>query len=192
MGFWNCSMFFCPWLYVHSSIAIVLMGKRELDALLSLSSLCLVTFCVALKCLTVPWVFCSLLLWYFLIIPTYYFCAFPRKYYTFATRLANSTRDPREVSHFATSKRLNTEITRGIWKVLSMIFYLRNRFTNLIMFGIILKSYIFAILWHKFHEDIIIQKWTILLWIYVLFVYWKTQNFSGKYNILPFEKCAEH
>ena len=21
---------------------------------------------------------------------------------------------------------------------------------------------------------------------------WKTQNFSGKYNILPFEKCAEH
>ena len=28
--------------------------------------------------------------------------------------------------------------------------------------------------------------------LHALFVYWKTQNFSGKYNILPFEKCAEH
>ena len=27
--------------------------------------------------------------------------------------------------------------TRGIWKVLSMVFYLSNRFTNPIMFGII-------------------------------------------------------
>ena len=33
--------------------------------------------------------------------------------------------------------------TRGIWKVLSMVFYLSNRYTNLIMFGIILKSYLF-------------------------------------------------
>ena len=33
-----------------------------------------------------------------------------------------------------------------------------------------------------------------LLWVHVLFLYWKTQNFCGKYeyNILPFEKCAEH
>ena len=36
------------------------------------------------------------------------------------------------------------------------------------------------------------QSRTILLLIHVLFVYWKTQNFSGKYNILPLEKCAEH
>ena len=34
----------CTLLYVHSSIAIILMGKRELVALLNLSSLCLVMF----------------------------------------------------------------------------------------------------------------------------------------------------
>ena len=38
----NCSMFFCTFLYVPSSFAILLMGKRELVALLSLSSWCLV------------------------------------------------------------------------------------------------------------------------------------------------------
>ena len=42
MGVCNCSMFCCTLLYVHSSIAIILMGKRELIALLNLSSLCLV------------------------------------------------------------------------------------------------------------------------------------------------------
>ena len=38
MGVCNCSMFCCTLLYVHSSIAIILMGKRELIALLNLSS----------------------------------------------------------------------------------------------------------------------------------------------------------
>ena len=38
----NCSMFCCTLLYVHSSIEIILMGKRELVALLNLSSWCLV------------------------------------------------------------------------------------------------------------------------------------------------------
>ena len=38
----NCSMFCCTLLFVHSSIAIILMGKRELIALLNLSSWCLV------------------------------------------------------------------------------------------------------------------------------------------------------
>ena len=38
MGVCNCSMFCCVLLYVHSSIAIILMGKRELVALLNLSS----------------------------------------------------------------------------------------------------------------------------------------------------------
>ena len=33
-------MFCCTLLYVHSSIAIILMGKRELFALLNLSSCC--------------------------------------------------------------------------------------------------------------------------------------------------------
>ena len=42
MGVCNCSMFCCMLLYVHSSIAIILMGKRELVALLNLSSWCLV------------------------------------------------------------------------------------------------------------------------------------------------------
>ena len=35
-------MFCCTLLYVHSSITIILMGKRELVALLNLSSWCLV------------------------------------------------------------------------------------------------------------------------------------------------------
>ena len=42
MGVRNCSMFCCTLLYVHSSIAIILMGKRELIALPNLSSWCLV------------------------------------------------------------------------------------------------------------------------------------------------------
>ena len=42
MGVCNCSMFCCTLLYVHSSIAIIFMGKRELIALLNLSSWCLV------------------------------------------------------------------------------------------------------------------------------------------------------
>ena len=37
----NCSMSSCTLLYVPSSFAIILMGKRELVALLSLSSWCL-------------------------------------------------------------------------------------------------------------------------------------------------------
>ena len=38
----NCSMFCCTLLYDHSRIAIILMGKRELIALLNLSFWCLV------------------------------------------------------------------------------------------------------------------------------------------------------
>ena len=49
----NCSMFCCTLLYVHSSIAIILMGKRELVALLSLSSWCLAM--VEWLFLAVPW-----------------------------------------------------------------------------------------------------------------------------------------
>ena len=53
MGVCNCSMFCCTLLYVHSSIAIILMGKRELVALLNLSSLCFVM--VEWLFLAVPW-----------------------------------------------------------------------------------------------------------------------------------------
>ena len=42
MGVCNCSMFCYTLLCVRSSIAIILMGKRELVALLNLSSWCLV------------------------------------------------------------------------------------------------------------------------------------------------------
>ena len=42
MGVFNCSMFCCALLCFHSSIAILLMGKRKLVALLNLSSWCLV------------------------------------------------------------------------------------------------------------------------------------------------------
>ena len=38
VGVCYCSMFCCTLLYDHSSIAIILMGKRELAALLDLSS----------------------------------------------------------------------------------------------------------------------------------------------------------
>ena len=46
-------MFYCMLLYVHSSIAITLMGKRELVALLNLSPWCLVM--VGRLFLAVPW-----------------------------------------------------------------------------------------------------------------------------------------
>ena len=42
MGVCNCSLFRCTLLYVHSSIVIILMGKRELIALRNLSAWCLV------------------------------------------------------------------------------------------------------------------------------------------------------
>ena len=51
MGVCNSSMFCCTLLYVHSSIAIIL--KRELVALLNLSSWCLVM--VQWLFLAVPW-----------------------------------------------------------------------------------------------------------------------------------------
>ena len=41
MGVCNCYMFCSTLLYALSSIAIILMGKRELVALLGLSSWCL-------------------------------------------------------------------------------------------------------------------------------------------------------
>ena len=42
MGVCNCSMFCCMLLYVHSSIAIILIGEERADCLLNLSSWCLV------------------------------------------------------------------------------------------------------------------------------------------------------
>ena len=42
VGVYNCSMFCCTLFCVRSSIAIILMVKRELVALLNMSSWCLV------------------------------------------------------------------------------------------------------------------------------------------------------
>ena len=53
MGVCNCSMFCCTLLYPYSSIAIILIGMRELVALLGLSSWCLVM--VGWLFLAVPW-----------------------------------------------------------------------------------------------------------------------------------------
>ena len=47
-------MFCCSLLYVHSSFAIILMGKTKLDPLLSLSSCCFLM--VVWLFLAVPWV----------------------------------------------------------------------------------------------------------------------------------------
>ena len=46
VGFCNCSMFCCALLCIHSSFAIISMGKTELVTLLCSSSWCLV--CVVL------------------------------------------------------------------------------------------------------------------------------------------------
>ena len=54
MGVCNCFMFCCTLVYVHSSFAIILMGKKELVPLLTLSSWCLVM--VMWLFLAVPWV----------------------------------------------------------------------------------------------------------------------------------------
>ena len=53
MGFCNCSIFCYELLYAHSSFAIILMGKRDLVTLLSLSFWCLVI--VVWLFLAVPW-----------------------------------------------------------------------------------------------------------------------------------------
>ena len=47
VGFCNCSMFCCALLYLHSSFAIILMGKRELVDLLCFGFLVSHDCCVA-------------------------------------------------------------------------------------------------------------------------------------------------
>ena len=66
-------MFCCNLLYVHSSFAIILMGKRELLALLSLSSWCLMM--VVWLFLAVPWVCLQFVI---VVFPdhTHYYCIF--------------------------------------------------------------------------------------------------------------------
>ena len=74
MGVSDCSMFCCTLLYVHSSFAIILMGKRELVALLSLSSWCLVI--VVWLFLVVSWVYLQFVIMLYPDHAHYYFSAF--------------------------------------------------------------------------------------------------------------------
>ena len=71
VGVCNCSFFCRTLLYVPSSFAIILMGKRELVALLSLPSLCLVLSVWLF--LAVPWVCLQFVI---VVFPdqTHYFC----------------------------------------------------------------------------------------------------------------------
>ena len=71
VGVCNRFMFCCTLLYVHSSFAIILMGKGELVALLSLSSWCLVI--AVWLFLVVPWVCLQFVIVVFLD-HTHYFC----------------------------------------------------------------------------------------------------------------------
>ena len=71
-GFCNCFMFCCALLYVYSSFAIILMGKRELVALLGLSSWCLVM--AVWLFLAVPWVCLWFVNVFLLIILTIFTC----------------------------------------------------------------------------------------------------------------------
>ena len=70
MGVCNFSMFCCTLLYVHSCLATILMGKRELVALLSLASWCLV-----------------IVVWFFLAVPRaclqFVIVVFPDNYHFF-------------------------------------------------------------------------------------------------------------
>ena len=72
MGVCNCCTFSCTLLYVHSSFANILMGKRELVALLGLSCRCLVV--VVWLFLAVPLVCLQFVV---VVFPdhTHYFCA---------------------------------------------------------------------------------------------------------------------
>ena len=55
VGFGNFSLFCCALLYAHSSFSIILMGKKKLVALLSLSSWCLMIVVWLFQ--AVPWVY---------------------------------------------------------------------------------------------------------------------------------------
>ena len=73
VGICNCSKFCCALLYVWSSIAIILMGERELVALLCLSSWCLVI--LVWLFLMMPWVCLQFVI---VVFPdhTHYFCVY--------------------------------------------------------------------------------------------------------------------
>ena len=86
MGVCNCSMFCCTLLYVHSSIAIILMGKRELIALLNLSSLCLVM--VEPLFLAVPR---GCLQFVIVILPDHTHLLFLHYFFQFPTRIVTSS-----------------------------------------------------------------------------------------------------
>ena len=88
MGVCICSMFCCTLLNVHSSIAIILMGKRELIALLGLSFWCLMMD--EQLFLAVPW---GCLLFVIVVFPDHthllFFCMEFKSLKTFVRRSTN-------------------------------------------------------------------------------------------------------
>ena len=72
-------MFCCTLLYVHSSVAIILIGKSELVALLGVSSWCLVI--VVWLFLAVPWVCLRFVI---VVFPDYIYLLFLRPFYFYA------------------------------------------------------------------------------------------------------------
>ena len=88
------SMFCCTLLYVHSSIAIILVGKRELVALLYLPSWCLVM--VERLFLAVPRGFLRFVIVVFLDHTHYFFslCAISTQIWNSGPNIANPTSPP--------------------------------------------------------------------------------------------------
>ena len=75
--------------------------------------------------------------------------------------------------------RLINNNMRGIWKVLSMVFYLSNRFTNPILFGIILKSYLcWGTNYNADTKNIIVRNTCIVCILESAKFQWEIQHFT--------------
>ena len=70
-----------------------------------------------------------------------------------------------------------------------MVFYLSNLFTTHIMFGIVLKSQFSSMLWHTFHEDIIMQ---IVYCKYMYFLYTGKRKISVENIIFYLLKSVQN
>ena len=110
MGVCNCSMFCCTLLCVRSSIAIILMGKRELVALLKLSSWCLVM--VERLFLAVPQGFLRFVI---VVFPdhTHYFCYYEGCSICNAKRIHNSVHERVRILYYIPNKRPKSSLSNG-------------------------------------------------------------------------------
>ena len=121
-SFCNCSRFCCKLLYVHSCFAMILMGKRELVALLSLSSLCLVIDVWLF--LPVPWVCLQLVIVVFSD-HTYYFSLSDFK--VKLERTSNSSQSLQDEcfgKNYWPHRRFHSKLQAGKWNFCPLM-YLR-------------------------------------------------------------------